>query len=116
VSEQPLVHPALISIAAAERTPILVDLVGTRYQVTPPKSAIALRLAVTAKTSGDDPQAMLDVLDMWLVAAMGKSTAKKIRARMDDPADALDFEHLMKLVEAVTSAAAGNPTTSSSAN
>lgn len=105
-----------IKIEATPKAVLDVELVGVHYSVTPPKAALALRLAVAAKQSGeDDPGSVVDTLNAWLLMAMGEEQEKAIQARIEDPKDALDIDHLMMLMEAVIEESSGNPTGSSPA-
>lgn len=109
--------PKTIEITAEPVPKMSVKLVGVDYMISPPKSSLAIKLAVQAKTVGkDDPEKILDVLDEWLVKAFGKAGLKKVKARLDDPEDLLDTPHLMQLMEAVVEATTGDPTSSSSAS
>lgn len=103
-----------IEILADPRAKISVNLVGVRYEVEPPKTALAIQLARQASTAQDDPAGLFTLIDTWMDSAFGKPMAKKVRARMQDPTDALDFPHVMRLMEALVQRAAnGNPTSSS---
>ena len=103
-----------IEIKADPRTPIKVSLVGVDYELNPPKSALAIKLAVQAKTAGDDPTLVLQAIDEWVDKAFGKKNATAVRKRLDDENDDLDTPHLMQLMEAVIEASSGNPTSSPS--
>lgn len=106
----------ILHITSDPREKIKVDLVGVRYDVWPPKTALAIRLAKRALAlQGDVEQAseLFDVLDTWIDMAFGKPIAKKVRARMEDGEDDLDFPHIMKLMEALIERSTGNPTSSS---
>lgn len=87
-------------ISADEVVPIPVNLVGVDYKIKPPKAALALKLAVQAKTAGDDPTVMVGALFEWVDIAFG-TESKKVRARLDDPEDLLDVVHINALMEAV---------------
>lgn len=99
-----------IEIAASGRKHIAVDLVGKTYQVKPPKSALAMRVAMSAKQADDDPMVMVEGLERWTKAAFGEKTSEAVWARMDDPDDDLDIPHLMQLMEALMEITSGNPT------
>lgn len=100
----------MIEIKAEPVTPVEVELVGTVYKIQPPKSALALKLAIRAKTAGDDPTLMLETIDEWIDKAFGKSNGTKIKKRLDDANDALDIKHVMELMERVIEVSAGDPT------
>ncbi len=75
----------------------------------PPKTALAMRLAVDAKLHQDDPSKMLDVLNMWMSRAFGKDVVK-VQKRIESADDLLDITHIMSLMEAVIEQQTGNPT------
>jgi hypothetical protein len=101
----------VITIKAKSRDAIPVDMAGVRYSLNPPKAALAMKLAVRAKTAGDDPTLVLEAVDEWLDKAFGKREANKVRKRLDDADDPLDTPDIMELMEAVIERASGNPTT-----
>lgn len=103
----------MINIVADPREPITVNLVGTEYVVKPPKAALAMKLAVTAKSAEEDPSAMMAAVNQWISIAFGKVGAKAIQKRLEDMDDDLDFPHIMQLMEAMIERATGNPTSSS---
>lgn len=100
-----------ITIEAAPREAIPVMLVGVAYEINPPKAALALKLAVTAKTAGNDDTAMMDALFEWVDIAFGKRASTAIKKRLDDPADDLDLPHITALMEAVIERQTDLPTT-----
>lgn len=102
-----------INITAEPRTILDVELVGVRYKVNPPKSALALKLAVRAKSAGEDPTLMMEAIDEWIGKAFGAEEAIKVHERLEDEKDLLDFQHIMALMEAVIETTTGNPTSSS---
>lgn len=104
----------LIEIDADEPVDALtVRLVGVEYTVTPPKVALALKMhreVLNVEKGGGDP---VSSIGTWLESAVGKRDAKKILARLDDPADRLDIPHIMSLIKAImTYSVEGNPPTS----
>ena len=103
-----------ITISAAPRTVLDVELVGVHYSLTPPKAFLALKMAVDNKVNSEDPSLMVATMNEWLVQAVGVETAQMIQARMNDPADDLDVTHIMQLMEAVLSEMSERPTTSPS--
>lgn len=102
-----------INITADPREKITICLVGVNYEVHPPKTALALKLAVRAKQAGDAPDLMMAAVDEWITKAFGKTEAKKVQARLENETDDLDFPHIMQLMEALIEQATGTPTTSS---
>jgi hypothetical protein len=105
-------EPAVV-ISSPPRKELEIVLVGKAYTIKIPKVAVAMKLAVRAKTAGDDPTMMMQALDEWVARAFGPDGAKDIQSRLDDDEDDLDFPHMMMLMEKVLEAgSAGNPTTS----
>lgn len=100
-----------IVISAEPVKRLTVNLVGVSYSVRPPKGAMAIVLATKMQKAEKDPAVLLDGLGDWLKIAVGKDEAKAIRARLEDPEDALDFEHIMTLLQKLSEASTGNPTT-----
>ena len=98
-------------VTASERRSFLVDLVGRRYTLTPPKAALAMKAAIRAKTAGDDPTLLMESIMEWVRSALGDDGAADVTARLDDPADRLDIEHLTALMGKVQEATTGNPPT-----
>lgn len=100
-----------IVIEGRKKEPVEVSLVGKDYEITPPKTALAMKIAVQAKVFEDDPSKVKEAIDGWVQKAFGKKVAKDIEKRLDDENDLLDFEDIMELMEALMEAGAdGNPT------
>lgn len=91
---------------------IPVRLVGVKYSIRPPKTALAIRFASRAKAAKEDPAALMEAVEGWVHMAFGKTTGKKVLARLDASDDDLDIEHIVKLMEALVEQQAGDPTTS----
>ena len=103
--------PADIVVLASERTSFVVELVGQRYAMRPPKSSLSLKFAVRAKQAGEAPELLFAAVNEWIEAAFGVEVARQITERLDDDADALDFPHLTDLMSKVAERTTGNPTT-----
>lgn len=99
-----------ITINAEPRESIVVELVGVKYNLMPPKSSLALKMAVRAKTASDDPTEMMEAMYEWVDSAFGEE-ATAVKARLDAADDLLDIDHIAKLMEAVMELASGNPST-----
>lgn len=108
-----------INIAPNARPAIKVNLVGKPLMVKPPKSAIAIEMARSAKEiealqaseNVEDSLKILDVLFDWLSMVLDKKDVTAIKARLKDPNDGLDINHLTTLLSAVTTyAVKANPT------
>lgn len=110
-----------ITISAEPRKTFTVDLVGKTYTIRAPKGSAAIALASRANMTskrgkgGDaaEIEGMLSMLRDWSRAAFGVKVAEEVLARLDDPEDDLDFQHLSDLMAKVSEASTGNPTTSS---
>lgn len=100
-----------IVIDAGDTTDIPVNLVGVEYLVNPPKATVAIALAQRIEESRENPGALLDELHGWVRAAFGKKQAKAIIERLGDPDDRLDIPHIVQLMQKITEAATGDPTT-----
>lgn len=98
-----------ITIDADPVSTVSVKLVGKEYDITPPKAALAMRLAVEAKLYQDDPSKMAEVLEVWMKRAFGEKV-EKVQKRLDDEKDLLDITHIMALMEKVIEKQTGNPT------
>lgn len=109
----------VISIVAAKRKTIPVDLIGVRYNVTPPKASAAIRMMGLTNLdldSDDNTQALNAATQMMeayddLVTMMFGAKAQEIRDRMNDPEDALDIQHISELSQALQAASTDNPPT-----
>lgn len=99
-----------IVIEASPVEPIEVELVGKKYTITPPKTALAMRMAVTSKINGDDASAASELVNVWMDKAFGKEVAETVRDRFEDDEDLLDIPHVMQLMEKVFEVQSGNPT------
>lgn len=99
------------TIKADPREPLLIELVGEKYTIKPPKVALSLKLGVTAKQmeQSGDVAAMNEALHEWVKKAFGDK-AQSVWDRMDDEDDDLDIPHIMKLMQAVSEHVTGNPT------
>lgn len=102
--------PSTLTIEAATRESIPVDLVGKRYSLVPPKTTLAIQVAAAAQSAEDLPN-MMKSLEGWVVAAFGTKSGNAIVKRLYDPNDALDVDHIVQLVQGVMGMQTGNPTT-----
>lgn len=99
-----------IKITAERRESIPVDLVGVSYEVTPPKTALAIKVALQAKKAQDDPDEVMKALDGWIARAFGKKQAAKITERLYSDEDDLDIDHIMQLMNLLMEESTGTPT------
>ena len=101
------------------RKPVIVDLVGVRYAVTPPKMRSAVKMFQQLQTAAADaeenPTAAFEQHDAW-IGRLFRERADEVIARMEDEDDELDMVHINQLTQALMERAAGaDPTTSPSA-
>lgn len=101
---------AVHTVNSDGRKGIPVELVGKRYVIKKPKSALGLRVAVAAKKAQEDPESMLAAMDSFIDMTFGKKDGAAVRKRLEDPDDDLDYEHITQLVQALMEVD-GNPTT-----
>jgi hypothetical protein len=91
--------------------PVTVDLMGVLYDVTPPKSALAMRIAWLAAERDSDPDEVFQALEAWMDKAFGDQ-ADSVRHRMyEDDKDPLDFPHIMALIQKLIELSSDLPTT-----
>jgi hypothetical protein len=103
-----------LAVVATPQDAISVELVGKKYMLKPPKSALALKVGVKAKQASEDPSQMLEALDEWLTAAVGAKNVAAIHKRLDDPNDLLDYQHITQLMNLVLERSSKVPPTSPS--
>lgn len=97
--------------AAAQRV-VVVELVGQRYELWPPKGVLAIKLARAAQKNRKSLD-NIDTFREWMDAAFGKPVSKAIWKRLEDPHDDLDVGHIYELVVQVSEVMSGNLSTSS---
>lgn len=100
-----------IVIAADPREALDIELVGVEYKIKPPKAATSM--ALMSSIGGDvknDPEKALEVIEKWVKVTFGSKTGPKVLARLKDPEDDLDINHLGDLMTKVTEVVTGNPT------
>lgn len=97
---------------------VKVRLVGVEYEIRPPKMWAAMRTTqkLQGLAAGEDmsPEAIgdaVEAMESWLRGSTTAQDADAILARLDDRDDALDLTHLAELIEKVTEATTGDPTT-----
>lgn len=100
-----------ITITAAPREQITVDLVGKEYLINPPKAMLGLAIAEAGKKAGDDPTAIVGAIHEWILAAFGKKEGPKVIARLSAADDDLDLPEVMDMMQQLTDAATPDPTT-----
>lgn len=102
-------------IDAEERKALTVNLVGKSYDIYPPKASLTLMMASKSSAlmdkngkvsksntmSPDKVQAYSSLIDGWVRATFTKEGHEDVMARLNDPADRLDMQHVFQLVEAL---------------
>jgi hypothetical protein len=106
--------PRDIVIASRPQPPVVVELIGEKYECKAPKKSLILAVMMKLRVGGADPQGMQDMFGVLLRKMFGKEIAPSVQARLDDEDDELDFDHIMELANALIGAATPDPTTSSS--
>lgn len=100
-----------IQISIAPPKPITVDLGGTRYTVRPIKGALGIALGQRMQSVQGDAGKLRETIEHVVQIMFGKTVAPKVLARLDDPEDALDFTHILELMNALVERSTGSPTT-----
>jgi hypothetical protein len=100
----------LIEITATPVKAVPVRLVGVEYMIKPPKGSLAIILGKKMQAASDNPDGMLRALNDWIVIGFGKTDAKAVMKRLEDPQDDLDFSHIMELMQKIAEVTTGNPT------
>lgn len=103
-----------IDIDKNEEDTLPVRLVGQIYKVSRPKGALALKMASYASQMGGDepsPEALQELMSTMdtLITAVFQDQADAVRARLYDPNDRLDMEHVQDLFDKLPEAFTGNP-------
>lgn len=93
---------------AEERKAVVIELIGKRYKVRPPKTSFAMKYALAG--DGEDASTAVKLTVSWVKAAFQKDDAQEVIDRLQDPDDLLDLQHIMKLIEALVAKVSGNPT------
>jgi len=97
------------------RKPLNVELVGVDYVITPPKAALAIEMAKDIRgAKSKKPDEVMDTLYEWLSMCMDEKELASIKARLKDPKDDLDIQHVTELLTAVMERITNNPPTSPS--
>lgn len=100
-----------IQISIDPPKPITVDLGGTRYTVRPIKGALGIALGQRMKSVKGDAGKLRETVEHLVEMIFGKSEAPGVLSRLDDPEDALDFQHVLELMNALVERSTGSPTT-----
>jgi hypothetical protein len=101
----------LVIASEGGQTPTVeVDLMGVLYDVTPPKSASAMRIAWLSAEKDSDPDAVMQALEAWIDKAFGDQADDVRRRLYEDDDDPLDFPHIMTLMNKLVELNSGLPT------
>lgn len=100
-----------ININPEPPKPFTVNLLGTEYTVRPIKMSMGLTLAGKFQNASKDGLAAQKAVTDLVKLMFGPTDAKKVSARLTDPADDLDYPHIVTLMEALVEKTTGNPTT-----
>ena len=111
LSPQDSLDSDILLIAARKRKRRRVNLVGTVYEFTAPKTWASIGIAQAGKRAEEDPEGMFRAIGEWIVMGFGQEAGAAILGRLSDPEDDLDLDSLMTLIQKVMEASAdGNPT------
>lgn len=103
--------PADISISVEPPKPISVDLGDQRYTVRPVKGSLGIALGSRLQAVQGDAQKLKDTIEHIVGIIFGPSASVEIIERLEDSSDALDYSHVMELMNALIEKSSGNPTT-----
>lgn len=98
-----------IVITAPPREEIPIEFVGVNYLVKPPKAKVAIALAERVQSAGENPKALIEELENWIVLTFGKKQAPKVIARLSDDADDADIPQVIELMTKLAEVASANP-------
>lgn len=103
---------AEIVIKASPSKAVDVELVGVTYKVKPPKMAVMAVVAKAASDQGttDGTSKLIAHLEDLVKLMFGKAAAS-VLARLEDPTDLLDYEHITDVAGEIIEVSSGNPTT-----
>ena len=86
-----------------------VELGGEVYECNPVKTYWGMELLAQAKLAENDTGKTSEILNKLIKAIFRKSDVPKIKKRLEDPSDGLDFIHIVELTGALMEAATSNP-------
>ena len=108
----------MITVSAEAPKPITVSLVDVVYKIRPIKGSLGMSLAGQLKNaqkeSEQDPEKLSKMIDRIIDMMFAKADRPKVKKRLTDPDDALDFTHVLDLMTRLMERASGNPPTLSS--
>jgi hypothetical protein len=105
-----------VTINADVKKKIIVDLVGEKYSVTPPKTSLAIKVTQRARGAEGKPtrkeaDESFEALQEWIDKAFGVQGAKRVRTRLNDADDDLDLDQIMQLMNVLLEMESGGPST-----
>lgn len=100
-----------IEIDVEPPKPLTVGLGGEVYTVRPIKGSLGVALGSRLKGAQDDADKLADGLKHIVEIIFGKKDSPTILQKLSDPDDALDYSHIMNLLNALVAKSTGNPTT-----
>lgn len=108
----------MITVSAEAPKPLTVSLVDVVYKIRPIKGSLGMSLAGQLKNaqkeSSQDPEKLNKMIDRIIDMMFAKADRPKVKKRLTDPDDDLDFTHVLDLMTKLMERATGNPPTSSS--
>jgi hypothetical protein len=127
VAETPTIQPqqsvpsfqtndSAIVVEAKPIVPHNVVFGGIPYKVLPVKKLGIMAFGKRLEAAGSDMDKILEELTAITNSLFGREVGPKVMARMTDPADSVDIEHIMDLIKKLVERTTGNPTSSSSAS
>ena len=99
-----------IVIEAVPAVNVTVGLIGQEYVIPVPKTTLGLIVAERMQAAKDDPTVLMKELKSWVMSTFGKKQGEKVWARLFDPNDQLDIQHISDLLNQLTELGV-NPTT-----
>lgn len=98
-------------ITGEKRDVIDIDLVGKKYKIKKPKTAVSLIAARSMGKAGNDAVKIIDATERWLKSVFGVKVTEEIMARLEDPEDDVDFPQIVEMQTKIIEEMTGNPTT-----
>lgn len=98
-----------LTISIEPPKPITVDFGGKQYKVRPIKSSLGIALAQRLQGEKDAKKTVEGIYHI-IDIIFGKADSAKVKKRLEDPADDLDFPHVLQLMQALIAKSTGNPT------
>jgi hypothetical protein len=97
------------TISATPKKTVTAEIVGVSYQVKAPKTALLLAISKHSADKKAEAGAVSRDFETILKLMFGPVWVD-VQARMEDPEDDLDLDHIFEAVEQLTEEKTGNPT------